>query len=351
MSDAQTAPALLRRRIGEGDIVVAVGAYDGLSARLAEDAGFEAVYASGGAIARSAGLPDLGLLSMSEMVERVHEITQAVRVPVIADADTGYGNALNVRRTVRLYEEAGVAALHLEDQITPKRCGHYEGQEVISAEEMVEKIRAAVEARIDPHLVVIARTGSGVDNVAIDEASLRAAARLYVAEALLHGTTTLVDHHESPRLIEGSLDVLADACHELGARALLCYGATERNGGRDEASRGLTECRRFIETNSRPLVRGVVGLHASFTVSDETLREAAALCRELDSVVHVHLAEDRADVEDAAYVTDELAADVLHRLEGWGEAYVYRDGKMWLPQSLAVDILLRYGGALQRLLQ
>ena len=87
MSDAQTARALLRRRIGEGDIVVAVGAYDGLSARLAEDAGFEAVYASGGAIARSAGLPDLGLLSMSEMVERVHEITQAVRVPVIADAD------------------------------------------------------------------------------------------------------------------------------------------------------------------------------------------------------------------------------------------------------------------------
>ena len=179
MSDAQTGRALLRRRIAEGDIVVAVGAYDGLSARLAEDAGFEAVYASGGAIARSAGMPDLGLLSMSEMAERVRQITQAVRVPVIADADTGYGNALNVRRTVRLYEEAGVAALHLEDQITPKRCGHYEGQEVIAAEEMVRKIHAAVEARSDSHLVIIARTDARAA-VGLDEALRRA--RLY-AEA------------------------------------------------------------------------------------------------------------------------------------------------------------------------
>jgi len=134
---------------------------------------------------------------------------------------------------------------------------------------------------------------------ALDERALRAAARLYVGEALLHGTTVLVDHHESPSFIEGSLDVLADACQELGMRALVCYGATERNGGREEARRGLEECRRFARANSRPLVRGLVGLHASFTVSDETVREAAALCRELDTVLHVHVAEDRADVEDA----------------------------------------------------
>ncbi len=177
MSDRQTARALLRRRIAEGEIVVAVGVYDGLSARLAEDAGFEAVYASGGAIARSAGLPDLGLLSMSEMLERVRQITQAVRLPVIADADTGYGNALNVRRAVQLYEAAGVAALHLEDQITPKRCGHYEGQEVITAEEMVGKIRAAVEARTDPQLVIIARTDARAA-AGLDEALRRG--RLYV---------------------------------------------------------------------------------------------------------------------------------------------------------------------------
>jgi cytosine/adenosine deaminase-related metal-dependent hydrolase len=134
---------------------------------------------------------------------------------------------------------------------------------------------------------------------ALDEASLRAAARLYVAESLLFGTTTLIDHHESPAFIEGSLDVLADACEELGARAVLCYGATERNGGRDEARRGLAECRRFLETNRRDLVRGVVGLHASFTVSDDTVRDAGRLAAELGTVVHVHLAEDAADVDDA----------------------------------------------------
>jgi cytosine/adenosine deaminase-related metal-dependent hydrolase len=134
---------------------------------------------------------------------------------------------------------------------------------------------------------------------ALDERALRAAARLYVAEALLNGTVALVDHHESPGFIDGSLDVLADACQELGMRAVLCFGATERNGGRDEARRGLAECRRFIRGNDRPLVRGLVGLHASFTVSDETVREAGALCRELGTAMHVHVAEDGADVADA----------------------------------------------------
>ncbi len=134
---------------------------------------------------------------------------------------------------------------------------------------------------------------------ALDAQSLRLSARWYVAEALQLGTAGLIDHHESPNLIEGSLDILADVCQAAGMPAVLCYGATERNGGRDEGRRGLAECRRFIETNTRPLVRGVIGLHASFTVSDDTLREAAALCRELGSVVHVHVAEDRADVADA----------------------------------------------------
>jgi cytosine/adenosine deaminase-related metal-dependent hydrolase len=134
---------------------------------------------------------------------------------------------------------------------------------------------------------------------ALDLETLRAAARFYVAHALLHGTTTLIDHHESPSCIEGSLDVIADACEELGMRAVLCYGATERNGGAAEARRGLEECRRFIRSNARPLVRGVVGLHASFTVSDETLAGAASLCRELNTVTHVHVAEDIADVLDA----------------------------------------------------
>jgi cytosine/adenosine deaminase-related metal-dependent hydrolase len=134
---------------------------------------------------------------------------------------------------------------------------------------------------------------------ALDERALHASARYYVAEALLEGTTALIDHHESPSWIEGSLDVIADACESLGMRALLTFGATERNGGRDEARRGLAECRRFILSNRRTLVRGAIGLHASFTVSDDTVREAGALCRDLGAVLHVHVAEDGADVADA----------------------------------------------------
>lgn len=149
---------------------------------------------------------------------------------------------------------------------------------------------------------------------ALDEQMLRASARHYVAGALLHGTHTLVDHHESPCFIEGSLDVLADACQELGVRAVLCYGATERNGGRAEATRGLAECRRFIRDNRRPLVRGVVGLHAPFTVSDDTIRDAADLCRELGTVLHVHVAEDPCDVEDARRRGYRGLVDRLHRL-------------------------------------
>jgi hypothetical protein len=149
---------------------------------------------------------------------------------------------------------------------------------------------------------------------ALDARSLRASARLYVADALLCGTTALIDHHESPSFIDGSLDVLADACQELGMRALVCYGATERNGGRDEARRGLEECRRFIRSNTRPLVRGAVGLHASFTVSDDTIREAGDLCRELGAVLHVHLAEDKADVEDAKSRGYEGPLERLHTL-------------------------------------
>lgn len=134
---------------------------------------------------------------------------------------------------------------------------------------------------------------------ALDAESLRASARVYIAEALLAGTTTLVDHHESPAFIEQSLDVLADAAGALGMRALLCFGATERNGGADEGRRGLDECARFIRKNRRHHLAGAIALHASFTVSDECAKRAGELCGELDAIQHVHLAEDAADVEDA----------------------------------------------------
>jgi cytosine/adenosine deaminase-related metal-dependent hydrolase len=131
---------------------------------------------------------------------------------------------------------------------------------------------------------------------ALDAPILRAAARDYAARALLAGTTTLIDHHESPCMIEGSLAILTEACEQIGVRALLCYGASERNFERAEAQRGLAECR-TVEPSA--LVRGLVGLHASFTVSDATVREAGELAASLGSVLHVHVAEDRADVEDA----------------------------------------------------
>jgi cytosine/adenosine deaminase-related metal-dependent hydrolase len=134
---------------------------------------------------------------------------------------------------------------------------------------------------------------------AIDADSLRAGARLYLAEALSHGTRGVIDHHESPNFIRGSLDILADVCQEMSMPAVLCYGATERNGGRTEARAGIEECRRFIRENDRPLVRGVIGLHAGFTVSDPTIREAVGVARELSTVLHLHVAEDMADVRDA----------------------------------------------------
>jgi 2,3-dimethylmalate lyase len=159
LSAAGKPRARLRELLAAGEPVVAPGAYDALSARLIELAGFNAVYMTGfGTTASLLGRPDVGLLSGAEMIENAGRIVSAVDVPVIADADTGYGNAINVLRTVRAYEQAGVAGIHLEDQQAPKRCGHLSGKTVISQEAMVGKVRAAVDARRDPEFVVIART-------------------------------------------------------------------------------------------------------------------------------------------------------------------------------------------------
>src|SRR6266436_3595925 len=154
MTPQKTMRALMAHR----GYTMAPGAYDTLTARLVEEAGFEAVYLTGGGYSRANGYPDLGLLTLSENVRFIGLTVKAVGIPVIADADTGYGNALNVIRTVREYEKAGVAAFHLEDQVSPKKCGHYDGKEVISTGEMVGKIKAAVDTRQDPGLVIIARS-------------------------------------------------------------------------------------------------------------------------------------------------------------------------------------------------
>ena len=158
MLQSTQGPAQLRALLNKGGLITAPGVYDGLSARIAEAAEFEALYISGGAIARSMGYPDVGLVTQTEMIKRLEEIRAVTSLPLIVDADTGYGNAINVVRTIRAYERAGAAALHIEDQVEPKRCGHYEGKEIVSAHEMEQKIRAAVEAREQGELVIIART-------------------------------------------------------------------------------------------------------------------------------------------------------------------------------------------------
>jgi 2,3-dimethylmalate lyase len=149
----------LRELLAKPEPLLAPGCYDALGARLVEEAGFDAAYMTGfGSTASRLGRPDVGLMTMSEMVDNARRIVEAVGLPVIADADTGYGNPINVIRTVQEYERAGVAAIHIEDQVTPKRCGHMEGKQVIPVAEMVEKIRAAVSARRDPDFLLIART-------------------------------------------------------------------------------------------------------------------------------------------------------------------------------------------------
>ncbi len=147
----------LRALLKSGRITVAPGAYDGLSARLVEQAGFPAIYASGGAIARSAGVPDLGLLPMTAIADRLASMVDVVGVPIVADADTGYGNALNAQAAARAFERAGVAAFHLEDQTFPKRCGHYDDKSLVPTAEMVQKLKAVRDA-VHDDLVVIART-------------------------------------------------------------------------------------------------------------------------------------------------------------------------------------------------
>ncbi|PXY17108.1 carboxyvinyl-carboxyphosphonate phosphorylmutase [Prauserella coralliicola] len=174
LGTARRPRARLRELLTAGEPLVAPGSYDALSARLVEQAGFDVVYMTGfGTTASLIGRPDVGLLSGAEMVDNASRIVAAVDVPVIADADTGYGNAINVVRTVRAYEQAGVSGIHLEDQVMPKKCGHMSGKAVISREEMTGKLRAAVAARQDPDFVLIARTDAaavhGLDD-AIDRA-------------------------------------------------------------------------------------------------------------------------------------------------------------------------------------
>lgn len=184
----------LRELVNREEILVAPGTYDPLMAKIIAKAGFDAVYMTGAGVSHSTlGMPDIGLTTMTEMVERARRIADVVDVPVIADADTGYGNAINVMRTVKEYERAGVAAIHIEDQVMPKRCGHFAGKTVIPKEEMMGKLKAALDTRQDPDFLIIARTDARTA-IGFEEAIDRAQAYAEVGADIVF--------FESPRSVE-----------------------------------------------------------------------------------------------------------------------------------------------------
>jgi 2-methylisocitrate lyase-like PEP mutase family enzyme len=193
---------VLKQLFKRDRLLVAPGCFDGLSARLVEEAGFDAAYLSGGALARSMGIPDIGLVTMSEVIERAAQVVSAVKIPIIADADTGYGNAVNLVRSVKEFERTGVAAIHIEDQITPKRCGHLDGKEVIPLAEMEKKLEAALASRTDPDFCIIARTDArGVHGLEDAIRRGRAFAKLGVDAVFVEAPQSEAELEEIPRAL------------------------------------------------------------------------------------------------------------------------------------------------------
>lgn len=196
----------LRNRVDSSlDPMLLPGAPNALTARVLEDEGFEAIYVSGAGVTNTfLGAPDIGLLTLTEMAAHVQAIRDAVDVPLVVDADTGFGNALNVRRTVQVLERAGANAIQLEDQITPKRCGHFDRKSVISTEEMIGKINAATDARVDDDLIIIARTDAAAEH-GIEAACERARQYLEAGAdaAFVEAPTSVEELAMIPRLVPG----------------------------------------------------------------------------------------------------------------------------------------------------
>ena len=199
-----TQASRFRELLSQDGMIVAPGAYDCITAKLIEQAGFAAVYMTGAGTAAALGYPDFGLVTMSEMVANAGRLAAAVDVPVVADADTGYGNELNTFRAVREFESGGVAAIHIEDQVFPKKCGHLEGKEIVSREDWLAKIRAAVAARRDPGFTIIARTDARAV-AGLDEAIARANAALTSGAdmAFVEAPQTEDEIAAVPRLVNG----------------------------------------------------------------------------------------------------------------------------------------------------
>jgi 2-methylisocitrate lyase-like PEP mutase family enzyme len=223
----------LRELLLRAQILVAPGAYDGMTAKMVEQAGFDAVYMTGAGASAARGFPDYGLVTMSEMAESAGVLARSVQVPLIADADTGYGNELNVTRTVREYEMRGVAGLHIEDQVAPKRCGHLDGKEVIPRDQFITKIRAAVDARRSRDFLLIARTDARAV-LGLDEAIARARDALAAGAdmAFVEAAQSMEEVASIPRRVEGACllnvvlggktpDIDMQAAQEMGYRLVI----------------------------------------------------------------------------------------------------------------------------------
>lgn len=223
-----------RELLDSNELIVAPGAYDAITARLVEHAGFPLVYMTGAGTAAARGYPDYGLLTMTEMVDNAAILARSVSVPVLADADTGFGNELNVTRTVQEYEARGVAGIHLEDQVHPKRCGHLQGKEVVNRGRFTSMIAAAVEARSSDDFVIVARTDAAATD-GLDEAVDRVNAALDAGAdvAFVEAPTTMADIAAVPQrvhgpcllnLVPGGVTPVRDTndAAELGYRIVLC---------------------------------------------------------------------------------------------------------------------------------
>ncbi len=259
MSDAK---ARLRELLARPGTVVAPFAYDCIQAKLAEQAGFDAIYMTGFGTAAARGYPDLGLLTMSEMVDNVRMIARTVSVPLICDADTGYGNPVNVARTVREYEDAGAAALHIEDQVWPKRCGFLAGKQVIPIDDMVAKVRAACDARRNPNFVIIGRTDALQPNGWEDTIRRVRAYRAAGADLLfVDGIMTVVDLEryakelrDLPLLYSGSL-LSVDELSRRGFKLVIHLGTLL--AAYERARDALAELKRTGNIKTGPMVEVV----------------------------------------------------------------------------------------------
>ena len=221
--------ARFKQLLNSGEMVVAPFIMNALHAKIAESVGFNAIYMTGSGTSAEKGYPDVGLLTQTEMVQNARYIAEAVDIPVISDADTGYGNPLNVYRTVKEYESAGVAAIHIEDQLFPKKCGFFDGKEVIPPEEMVEKLRAAQDARSDPDFTIIARCDAYAvngweDTVQRCNAYVEAGADMVFVDGIksvddLHMYASDLGH--LPRMYNGDL-LPSHEVAELGYKLMIC---------------------------------------------------------------------------------------------------------------------------------